>query len=140
MMARIDAAVIAAHQWIVDLLQMEPIDLVHWCAKVGCVLSLVRALLVVQGGVSDASGWLGIAMLPVNVAAFWFIARNIELFRGIVWARFYWVLGVVMPFSMDARGILTQAVCCAFMCSLYFGACDKPKPPRRKAATRLGLT
>lgn len=138
MMARIDAAVIAAHQWVVDRLQMEPDALVWWCVKIGAIIALVKCLLVIDAGIANWGDVLRLVLQPLNVLGLLFLSCLPR--PGSLSLRLFSIFAAVLPFQLTPHGICSQMAAVNAACMLYFIACDKPKPPRRKVATRLGLT
>lgn len=145
MIRRLDARIIAAHQWVVDLSQRQP----AWCARQCALLGAVCAVLWPH--------FTDVSLLSAAVALVGFLVLSAtSLLPGaaaavgaVTWIRILFLLVVVLDFALlllialavlsadTTRFAFSMAIDLAWCGYYYFAACHPPRPPVPRTSPRL---
>ena len=143
MIRRLDARLIAAHQWVVDITQCSPAWYGQQCAIAIGVLVVVRAALF------DLVNWV-LPLLLLLVGLLWVVARAPTLYASIIsgWTRAWFIACLLVRFVAAAAlvaygqplapfGLISLLIEAGSTAYAYFAACRPPRPRVPRTSPRL---
>jgi hypothetical protein len=146
MIRRLDARLIALHQWVVDATQASPMSLARQCCVLGFTATLVRWAAL------GATSWAAAVVMGACVILF-ILTLSPPLFRFVgaeFWLRCFFVAGVAVDAVILAAALILRApsdtvarfsLAClsdlAVASFYYFAACQPPRPRVPRPRGRL---
>lgn len=133
MFHKLDQSLISLHQKILDRLDIEPRKAADFMFKVLTLLIAVHVGLMFDKGITGFM-WITLLLSPVMVLITFMIkeASLGGMHEQMVVYRLWLIMAFCIPFSLTPTAIAFEFRLLAEALMLYFAACQKPKPPRRK--------